>query len=115
MTDWDQLINDTGYELFFYEQQLVGGALEIGGAARVIEARETDGWELLQVGYRHWGSDGKVQLCFRRPYPDRDERVAMLRQLRQELESRFDARYRVVDVVDPIGAGIEFPTSGVVR
>lgn len=104
MTDWDQLVADTGYELYWYEQPLINGALEISGAARVIEARETDGWELLQVGNR---KDGTLQLCFRRAYPDRDERIAHVLALRQELQERFDGRYQVVQFSDPIAAGIE--------
>lgn len=104
MTDWDQLVADTGYELYWYEQPLINGALEIDGAARVIEARETDGWELLQVGNR---KNGTLQLCFRREHPDREARVAMVLAVRDAMESRFNDRYQVVDFSDPIGAGIE--------
>ncbi len=95
MTDWDQLEADTGWELYYFEAALVDGAINLGDLADEIELCEDNGWELIAIGHSQGttlgttpAADGNTQLCFRRAYPDRDQRLATLHRLRDEIEAR---------------------------
>lgn len=88
MTNWDQIVEDTGWELQFITFPLTDGALDIATVADTIDALAVEGWELRLVGFHRESSE--TQLCFRRALPDRETRVQQVRSMQRQLQGRHN-------------------------
>lgn len=83
---WEQAIADAGWELYYWDQDLVNGALDLAGLAEQIEEFEELGWELHAFG--HPPDADYVQVCLRRPVPGRDAHIEQIKILRDQFRAR---------------------------